>query len=59
MKFLNELTRHLAKHSAQERANGNESKANAFACIAFGVLFLPIPIIGLPLLCYGLYKVFD
>jgi hypothetical protein len=59
MRFLNELTRHLAKHSAHERANGNESKANALACIGFGILFLPIPIIGLPLICYGLYKAFD
>jgi hypothetical protein len=59
MKFLNEITRHLAKHSAQERANGDESKANALACIAFGILLLPIPIIGLPLICYGLYKACD
>jgi len=59
MKFLNELTRHLAKHSAQERAKGNESKANGLACIVFGILFLPFPLLGLPLLCYGVYKLFD
>ena len=59
MKFLNELTRHLAKHSADERAKGNESKASGLACIVFGIFLLPIPIIGLPLIGYGVYKLFD
>lgn len=53
------IIHHLSNHSGNERAKGNHSKANGLACIAFGIFLLPIPIIGLPLIGYGLYKIFS
>ncbi len=46
---------HAAKH---ERHEGHPERANALCLIGVGVLFLPIPFIGLPMIGYGIYKAF-
>lgn len=44
---------HAARH---ERKKGNESGATGCALIAFGIFTLPIPILGIPLILMGIWK---
>jgi hypothetical protein len=46
---------HGAKH---ERAHGSPGRAAALTMIGIGIVLLPIPIIGLPLLLAGIWKLF-
>jgi hypothetical protein len=45
---------HSARH---EREKGHHSAANGWIMIGIGVFLLPIPILGLPLLGFGIWKV--
>ena len=57
--FLNHLSKHLAHAAGHERSHGNRAGANGLAFLAFGVLLLPIPFIGIPLIVIGLRKLFS
>lgn len=59
MNLLQRLVCILARESSRERTKGNVSKANGMALIVLGIFLLPFPIIGLPLIVYGLVKVFS
>lgn len=46
---------HSIGHASQhERAKGNKGKANGLLLIGTGMLFLPVPFIGLPLIIWGI-----
>ena len=48
---------HALKHQIdREKAKGNTSGANALALIGLGIVLLPVPFIGLPLLIWGIVK---
>lgn len=48
---------HALGHQAQhERKQGNTGRANGLLMIGMGIAFMPIPIVGLPLLVMGLCK---
>jgi|GEM_PF-6979216 len=49
--------RALGLHARKERKMGNHSTANGWIMIGVGVFLLPIPILGLPLLGFGIWKV--
>jgi hypothetical protein len=46
----------IGQAARKERLKGNESGATGFGLIAFGVLTLPIPILGIPLILMGIWK---
>ena len=49
---------HAISHSIRhERAHGNVGTANGLGYIALGIILLPIPIIGVPLLITGIWKI--
>jgi hypothetical protein len=44
-------------HAARtERKKGNESGATGLGLTAFGIFALPIPILGIPLIIMGIWK---
>ena len=49
---------HLSHQASHERAKGNADGANGMALIGLGILLMPIPVIGLPLLVWGIVKLF-
>jgi len=53
MKHVFEAIGHTARH---EREKGNHKKANGWILIGIGILLLPIPIFGLPLIGMGIWK---
>jgi hypothetical protein len=40
----------------KERQKGNDGKAAGWMMIGFGILTLPVPILGIPLIAMGIYK---
>ena len=56
--FFRLLIRGLGNASRQERAHGNHGVADGLVMIGIGIFLLPIPIIGLPLLIMGIWKLF-
>jgi hypothetical protein len=48
---------HAISHEARKQTKqGNHGKATGLALIGFGILTLPVPIIGLPLIALGIWK---
>ena len=48
------VLRSVGQVAQRERRQGNHGKANGIVMITFGIFLLPIPIIGLPLILYGI-----
>jgi hypothetical protein len=46
----------LGHAARKERQKGNESGATGFGLIALGIFTLPIPILGIPLIIMGIWK---
>jgi hypothetical protein len=46
----------LSHESHKQHKQGNHGKSAGLSMIAFGIFFLPIPIIGLPLIGIGIWK---
>ena len=40
----------------EERKKGNDGKAAGWSLIAIGIFTLPVPIIGIPLIAMGIWK---
>jgi len=53
LKHVVDAIGHTSRH---EREHGNHNAANGWLMIGLGILFLPIPIIGLPLIGMGIWK---
>jgi hypothetical protein len=58
---MNHYAAHAVMHAARkqaaaEREKGHPNKASAIMLIGSGLVLLPIPIIGLPLLIWGICK---
>ena len=48
---------HAISHQSQhERKHGNPGRANGLAMIGMGIVLMPLPIVGVPLLVGGLFK---
>lgn len=56
MSFQKHLIEGIAHASKHARAHGEGSKANGLILIALGIVTLWIPIIGVPLLIWGIVK---
>lgn len=56
LSFLQQVAGCAGKRAVMERQQGKASSANGFAMIAFGILLLPIPVIGIPLIILGIGK---
>jgi hypothetical protein len=54
--LLGAATRTIGHMARRERKKGNDGKATGWMLIGFGVVTLPVPIIGLPLIIMGIYK---
>lgn len=54
--FLHHLAHAIGHQSQHERKHGNSGGANGLAMIVLGIMFLPIPFIGIPLLLIGICK---
>jgi hypothetical protein len=46
----------LGHESRKQHNQGNHDKSAGLSMIAFGIFLLPIPIIGLPLIGFGIWK---
>ena len=46
----------LGNAARKERQKGNENGATGLGLIAFGIFALPIPILGIPLIIMGIWK---
>lgn len=57
--ILEQVMHHVAHQAGHARQQGKKDQANAMAMIAFGIFLLPLPIIGVPLLIWGLVKLFS
>jgi len=44
---------HSSRH---ELAHGNKKAANGLAMVGIGILLMPLPIVGLPLILMGIWK---
>lgn len=53
---LKHFVHHLSHQASRERAKGNAEGANGMALIGLGIVLMPIPVIGLPLLVWGIVK---
>jgi len=53
---LRAVTQTIGHMARQERKKGNDSKASGWMLIGFGILTLPVPLIGIPLIFMGIYK---
>jgi hypothetical protein len=53
---LNAVIHGIGHAIKAEHKKGNHGKANAWSLIVFGVFLLPLPIIGIPLLIAGIWK---
>lgn len=51
---LHHVVHRIGHLSREERAKGNSQKANGLLLVGAGLLFLPVPFIGLPLLIWGI-----
>lgn len=54
--IIKEIANHCAKESGHAWREGHKRKASGFALIAFGLVLLPIPFVGLPMIGYGIWK---
>ena len=52
------ILRALTNESHRQRRQGNHGKAAGLSMIAIGIFTLPIPIIGIPLIFFGICKLF-
>ena len=53
---LHSLMHVLHNESHRQEKKGNHSKATGLSLITFGIFLLPIPIIGIPLIGIGIWK---
>ena len=51
--FTQQLIGGIGRQAVVQRQKGNVSGSDGWIMIGLGVLLLPIPIIGIPLLIYG------
>jgi hypothetical protein len=56
---LQHLLHALGHVSRHEREQGHPKRANGLLLIGFGIVTLPIPIIGLPLIVWGIINCFS
>ena len=59
MSFQKHSIEGLAHASKHARAEGESSKANGLALIGLGFMLIWIPIIGVPLIIWGVVKLFE
>jgi hypothetical protein len=53
---INALIQAIGVESRRQHKSGNHSKAAGLSLIAFGIFTLPVPIIGIPLILMGIWK---
>ena len=53
---IHSLIHAITHESHRQHKKGNHSKAAGLSLIAFGIFTLPVPIIGLPLIGIGIWK---
>ena len=54
--LIHRVAHAVAHQSAHQRKHGDHKAANGLGLIAFGIFTLPIPIIGIPLILMGIWK---
>ncbi len=55
-KITEHVVRHLAKESREAHKAGDSKTASSLMLIGLGILLLPVPILGLPLIICGIIR---